>query len=303
MDNTGETAAKIQWHPGFCSAFEREFRKYREYLRFEREVPLTKGPLFVDLLVIEMLAPISMENELGKIFRAHNICEYKGPDDALNIDDYYKTLAYACLYKSSGQTADAIPARDITISLIRDAYPRKLMQTLKTEGFELTESYPGVFYVERSDAANRQFPFPTQIIVTSQLERETHSGLRVLRKKADGEDILRFLTEAKRETEPGDRANVNSILQVSMTANLELYRKIGRENAMFYPALEELMKDDLDARWQAGRQEGRAEGISGAVGIYRDEMGLDDKTIIGKIAARFHLTVEQATQYVQTQES
>ena len=72
---------------------------------------------------------------------------------------------------------------------------------------------------------------------------------------------------------------------------------------MFYPALEELMKDDLDARWQAGRQEGRAEGISGAVGIYRDEMGLDDKTIIGKIAARFHLTAEQAAQYVQTQES
>ena len=68
MDNTGEASAKIQWHPGFCSAFEREFRKYREYLRFEREVPLTKGPLFVDLLVIEMLAPVSMENELGKIF-------------------------------------------------------------------------------------------------------------------------------------------------------------------------------------------------------------------------------------------
>ena len=236
-----------------------------------------------------LLCPFSPHR--SKIFRAHNICEYKGPDDALNIDDYYKTLAYACLYKSSGQTVDAIPARDITISLIRDAYPRKLMQTLKTEGFELTESYPGVFYVERWDAANRQFPFPTQIIVTSQLERETHSGLRVLRKKADGEDILRFLTEANRETEPGDRANVNSILQVSMTANLELYRKIGRENAMFYPALKELMKDDLNARWQEGV-------ISGAVSIYRDEMGLDDKTIMGKIAARFHLTAEQAAEYV-----
>ena len=68
---------------------------------------------------------------------------------------------------------------------------------------------------------------------------------------------------------------------------------------MFYPALQELMKDDLDARWQAGR----AEGISGAVGIYRDEMGLDDETIMGKIAARFHLTAEQAAQYVRRQES
>ena len=315
MDNTEETASKIQWHPGFCGAFEREFRKYREYLRFDREVPLTKGPLFVDLLIIEMLTPVSMENELGKIFRAHNICEYKGPDDALNIDDYYKTLAYACLYKSSGRTVNAIPAREITISLIRDAYPRKLIQTLQTEGFALSESYPGVFYVERPDSANRQFPFPTQIIVTSQLKRETHSGLRVLRKKADGEDVLRFLTEAKQETEPGDVANVNAILSVSMAANTDLYEKVRRETDMLYPALRELMKEDLDERWEAGLAYGREEGIAygreegiaygreegtilGAVDIYREEMGLDDDAITDKIAARFHLTKEQAAHYV-----
>ena len=178
----------------------------------------------------------------------------------MTIDDYYKTLAYACLYKSSGQTADAIPARDITVSLIRNACPRNLMRSLTAEGFVLTEDYPGVYYVKRPDNANRQFPFPTQIIVTSRLERENHSGLRVLRKRADGEDILRFLTEAKRETEPGERANVNSILQVSMSANMELYRRIRREHAMFYPALEELMKEDLNARWQAGLREGRREG-------------------------------------------
>ncbi|MBQ9617253.1 MAG: hypothetical protein IJR48_02720, partial [Oscillibacter sp.] len=79
------------------------------------------------------------------------------------------------------------------------------------------------------------------------------------------------------------------------------------ECAMLYPALQELMKDDLDARWQEGRLEGRKEGrlegrkegIFGAVGIYRDEMGLDDETIMGKIAARFHLTAEQAAEYVR----
>ena len=99
-------SGKVQWHPGFCGAFRREFRKYREYLRFEEELPLTKGPLFVDMLVVEILQPVPMENELGKIFRKYNICEYKGPDDALTIDDYYKTLAYACLYKGlSGNLA------------------------------------------------------------------------------------------------------------------------------------------------------------------------------------------------------
>ena len=179
--SAGETAAKIQWHPGFRGAFQREFRKYREYLHFEEELPLTVGSLFVDLIVIEMIQPVPMENELGKIFRKHNVCEYKGPDDAMNIDDYYKTLAYACLYKCSGQTVDAIPAREITVSLIRDAYPRQLIHALEAEGHTVTERYPGVFYLEFPEDENGKTLFPTQIIVTNRLVRETHSGLRVLR--------------------------------------------------------------------------------------------------------------------------
>ena len=93
-----------------------------------------------------------------------------------------------------------------------------------------------------------------------------------------------------------------------MTANMELYRKIGRENAMFYPALEELMKDDLNAHWQAGRQagllegrqEGRQEGvILGTANVYRKILGLDNAALTGKIAAEFHLTAEQAAEYVR----
>ena len=67
---------------------------------------------------------------------------------------------------------------------------------------------------------------------------------------------------------------------------------------MLYPALRELMKEDLDERWEAGLAYGREAGILGAVDIYREEMGLDDDAITDKIAARFHLTKEQAARYV-----
>ncbi len=68
-------------------------------------------------------------------------------------------------------------------------------------------------------------------------------------------------------------------------------------------ALRELMKDEirdeLDKAQRQGRREGRREGvISGAVTIYRDEMGLDDQSIIGRIVSRFNLTQEQARAYV-----
>ena len=68
---------------------------------------------------------------------------------------------------------------------------------------------------------------------------------------------------------------------------------------MFYPALQELMKDDLDARWQAGREEGI---ILGTANAYRKVLGLDNAALTDKIAAEFHLTAEQAAQYVRVTE-
>ena len=58
------------------------------------------------------------------IFRQHNVIEYKSPGDSLNIDDFYKTLAYAFLYKSLSDKVDGIPADQLTLSLVRQGYPR-----------------------------------------------------------------------------------------------------------------------------------------------------------------------------------
>ena len=45
----------------------------------------------------------------------HTEMEFKNPNDALTIDDFFKTFAYACLYKGLGKTVDAIPAREVTV--------------------------------------------------------------------------------------------------------------------------------------------------------------------------------------------
>ena len=295
-DDRPEGGEKIQWHPAFRSAFEREFRAYKDKLQFKGEFPLTVHTLFMDLVIIEVEQPFQIENELGKIFRKYNICEYKGPGDALTIDDYYKTQGSAALFKVMGDDGKPVPANEITVSLIRDAYPEKLIGDLKAEGYTFTEAYRGVFYQNRpqgaEDSGNQ--PFPTQIIVTKQLRKETHSGLRILRTHADPEDILRFLTEADQASDPGDVKSVNDILTASIAANVTTYEELRRERDMKYPALERLFREDL-AR---SRAEGRAEGLAGAIGIYREELGLDDATITDRLADRFHLTHEEAARYV-----
>ena len=89
---------KIQWHPGFVSAMNLELRENRTDLIYEKEYNLNTKPLEIDLLVIKKDGNVQIVNEIGKLFRGHNIMEYKSPKDELNIDTFYKAGAYAGLY-------------------------------------------------------------------------------------------------------------------------------------------------------------------------------------------------------------
>lgn len=150
---------KIQWHPGFCSAMKLELRDNMDDLFYINEYNLNTKPLQVDLLVIRKNRNVLIQNEIGRLFKGHNIMEYKSPDDGLNVDTYYKVLAYACLYKASGEHIDSVKAEDITISLIREGYPRELMIFFKNNGYEVTRPFPGIYYVKKDGL------FATQVIV------------------------------------------------------------------------------------------------------------------------------------------
>ena len=80
----------------------------------------------------------------------------------------------------------------------------------------------------------------------SELDEEMFSALRVLTRKAKEQDIKKFIAESKITGEIIDKQNVDAILQVSVSANTDLYEKIRRENAMC-EALRELMKDEIEA--------------------------------------------------------
>lgn len=83
---------KIQWHPGFVSAMNLELCENRTDLIYEKEYNLNTKPLEIDLLVIKKDRKAQMINEIGKLFRGHNIMEYKSPKDELNIDTFYERL-------------------------------------------------------------------------------------------------------------------------------------------------------------------------------------------------------------------
>ncbi len=276
---------KNYWHPAFCGATEWELKQNKNDLIFDSEHQLSKKPLQMDMLVIKKNPAVVIQNEIGKLFKQHNVVEFKGSGDDLSIDDYYKTIGYACLYKSLGKHVNEIPAEEITLTMIREAYPKELIRMLEDSGVMIEEKFPGIYYLSGSTT------FDAQIIVTRDLDSDKHAGLKILSKNAREQDVRKFLEEAKLAKEPGDLQNIDAVLQVSVSANKELYEEVRRDENMCQ-ALRELMKDEI--------AEERAEERVAATAEATDKRALYD---IKKMMKNLKMSAMQAMQTLEIPEA
>lgn len=243
-------AEKLQWHPAFCAATELELRQDLDVLELIPEYNLSKKPLQIDLVIIKKMDwKRTLQNEIGHIMRGHNILEYKGPGDELTIDSFFKVIGYASLYKAQGIAVNKIPASEVTVSFFRNAYPKAFFQELKKEGYILKKMYPGIYYVRG------KVPFPVQVVVTSQLERKAHCSLRVLTTQVEMQDAELFLEQIHYLESKNERSNIDSVLQVSVNANKQVYSLLRRQNEMC-EALRELMKDEIEKELENKLQQG-----------------------------------------------
>ncbi|MBR1437462.1 MAG: hypothetical protein IJ587_02895, partial [Synergistaceae bacterium] len=60
--------------------------------------------------------------------------------------------------------------------------------------------------------------------------------------------------------EPGDKENIDAVLQVSVAANRDVYEKI-REDKDMCEALRDLMKEQIEQEVEQGIKQGREQGI------------------------------------------
>ena len=71
---------KLQWHPAFGAALRITLQDEMRYLEMHEEHLLSKKPLQIDVLIIKKLQDVKIKKTIGRIFRKHNIIEYKSPD-------------------------------------------------------------------------------------------------------------------------------------------------------------------------------------------------------------------------------
>lgn len=201
----------LQWHPANYAGLQIELADEKEFLIFEDEHQLGTKPKAIDILIIKKVQEHKIKKNIGRIFRKHNIIEYKSPDDYLSIDDFYKVYRYACFYKADTPSVNSIPIHELTITFISRQYPRKLLRHLTEEqNYTIQKIEKGIYYLVGNS-------IPIQFVVTSKLSSEKNLWLKGLTNHL--KDMK--LTEALAEDYQQHKSNTlyQSVMDIIMRAN------------------------------------------------------------------------------------
>ena len=116
----------------------------------------------------------------------------------------------------------------------------------------------------------------------------------------DEKDIETFLKDAEGYIGKSEKSDADAVLQVSMSANYELYEKVRRDNTMC-EALRRLMKDEIEKALDAAKQEGSAEGHIQAQ--RETSMALAKMGMAENIATAVNASIEQVQSWISAKDS
>lgn len=198
----------------------------------------------------------------------------------MDIGVIWNTISYATQFMAM---ENKLP-EDLTITIIRSAYPKALFEQLKQMGWAVEEKYHNIFYLSGIGT------IPIQIVVAKDLGDE-YLPLQILTGGAKEADIRKFMEYRKSLTDKSDIEFANAVVSASAEANREIFERLKKEADM-NAVLKDIMREDL---MEAAEQErnATAERL-----INFDSDGLTiaaatgyDRTRIDRIAARMNRIV------------
>ena len=264
---------KLQWHPAFGAALRITLQDEMKYLEMHEEHLLSKKPLQIDILIVKKLRDIKIKKTIGRMFRKHNIIEYKSPDDSLSVNDFYKVYGYACIYQSNTDRIKEIDPEDLTLTFVCSHYPRELLNHLKRVRGMRAEYQGGGIYYLRGD------PIPMQLLIAPKLSGRENYWIQSMRTDLRaGEEIRKLMREYEKHRKSKDYTAVMNLITRANWEQMEVERKM-------CDALNELFAEELKEADNKGRTEGRREMIfaflkAGAdIKMIKEASGLNEEEI------------------------
>jgi hypothetical protein len=206
---------RTAWHPAFQGAIELEFREYLYALEITAEYPLTSEPLKIDLLVVKKILDISLDKSIARIFKNHNILEYKSPNVSVSIDDYKKMQNYGWFYSWFIKGVDT---RDVSLTMIITKYSRKLLNDLR-EVYGTESTSKGIYTIMNCD-------IKAQIVVIDELPEAENLWLTSLRENLTEAQLERVKNAKSKLSEKSSA--VDAYFNVVFGANFQTYKQLDK---------------------------------------------------------------------------
>lgn len=271
---------KLQWHPGFSAALKMTLESEKECLEIHEEFQLSKKTLQIDILIVKKLKETTIKKSIAKLFRDHNIIEYKAPDDYLSINDFYKVYGYACIYQSDTDRVKEVDPETLTLTFVCSHYPREMLKHLKqVRGIHVEKHGPGIYYLKGD-------PIPMQLLIVKELSKAENYWLQILRTDLKaGPEIRELMTNYEKNKKSKDCVAVMNLIARANWKQMEVEKKM-------CDALKELFADELKEADERGREQLLAEQVEKklqkkkSISEIADELETDEQTIrmiIGKI--------------------
>ena len=139
-----------QWHPLFVTAVREALSDALPgQVDVQAEVALSSRPLDIDVLVVKKDKDARLSHPMAGVFRRYNVFEFKGPEDYLAPNDYYKGMALALLYKALKHEG-LLTLDDFTITFVSKRHPReflKMVRLRKDLQLEDNSPVPGIHQI------------------------------------------------------------------------------------------------------------------------------------------------------------
>lgn len=261
---------KLQWHPAFAAALRITLSEEMQYLELQEEYLLSKAPPKIDILVVKKRKEIAIRKKIGRIFRGHNIIEYKSPEDSLSVNDFYKVYGYTCFYQSNTDHVKEIDPEDMTITFVSNCYPREMFRHLKkVRNITVERQSKGIYYL-KGDA------IPMQYLNLKELAADENYWLQALRTNLKaGEEIRTLVSNYEKNRHSKDYSAVMNLIARANWKQME-------EEKRMCDALNELFAEEL-----------KEANSRGGIEMCKD-LGLSYAETFSKIKEKYQLTEEQA---------
>ena len=177
----------------------------------------------MDVLIVKKKPGRKIDKNIGRIFKDHNVIEFKSETDTLNWQGYNKVLAYGLLYSAFHK----VLISDITLTFCVTAYPRALLDYLQKErGLVIVSVEPGIYNIVGDI-------FTIQLLESKRLTAQENLFVHNLRSNLTAAEVSQ-VADAYRSLRDMNRKRTyfNTLLQ----ANSKIFKEVNN----MYPTIEEL---------------------------------------------------------------